>query len=98
MYYTYVLKSEVADTLYKGYTHNLEKRVGQHNNGLVNFTSKYKPWRLVYFEVFATKTEAILRERFFKSGKGREWLKNKLANINLALVSDYGSSASGGQV
>jgi len=78
MFYTYVLQSQVNGYLYKGSTEKLEARVEQHNAGLVNYTSKYMPWKLVYFEVFDSRSEAMAREKFFKSGKGREWLKQKL--------------------
>jgi putative endonuclease len=75
MYYAYILKSKTNGNLYKGSTQNLEERVIQHNEGKVNYTSKYIPWELVYFEIFETRAEAMAREKFFKSGKGREWLK-----------------------
>jgi putative endonuclease len=58
---------------------DLSSRIRQHNNGLVNYTSKYCPWKLVYFEEFETRAEAMRREMFFKSGKGREFLRGILA-------------------
>jgi putative endonuclease len=76
MFYTYVLRSLKKNILYKGSTENLNQRLEQHNNGLVTFTSKFKPWKFVYHETFTTRAEAMAREKFFKSGKGREWLKN----------------------
>ncbi len=78
MFYTYVLKSDINGHLYKGSTEDLDTRIVQHNAGLVNYTSKYLPWKLVYFEVFNSRSEAMAREKFFKSGKGRDWLKQKL--------------------
>ncbi len=78
MYYSYVLQSLKNKKLYKGSTSNLKERIFCHNAGKVKYTSKYMPWVLVYFEEFNTRTEAIQREKFFKSGKGREWLKNNL--------------------
>lgn len=87
MFYAYVLKSEINGILYKGSTQNIEERIKQHNDGLVKFTSKYKPWKLVYKEIFTTRADALSREKFFKSGKGRELLKQILAQ-----------SASGGSI
>jgi len=75
MYYVYVLRSCVNGDLYKGSTENLERRLIQHNEGLVKYTSKFKPWELVYYEEFETRSLAVRRERFFKTGKGRELLK-----------------------
>ncbi|TDO23424.1 GIY-YIG nuclease family protein [Sediminibacterium goheungense] len=82
MFYAYVLFSLNKGIYYKGSTENLVVRVQQHNDGLVAFTSKYRPWKIVYYEVFSTRAEALKREKFFKSGKGREWLKNTLNNIS----------------
>ena len=78
MFYAYVLQSETNGNLYKGSTENLEARIVQHNSGLVNYTSKYGPWKLVYFEEFNSRSQAMAREKFFKSGQGRQWLKQKL--------------------
>ena len=75
IYYAYVLRSTVKDILYKGSTEDLQRRLLEHNSGMVNFTSKYLPWELVYWETFPTRTEAIKREKFFKSGKGRALLR-----------------------
>ena len=64
--------------LYKGSTENLEKRLKQHNSGKVKSTKGYRPWVLVYHEQFGSRQEAYERERYFKTGAGREFLK-KLA-------------------
>lgn len=80
-YFAYILQSLKNGNLYKGSTENLEKRLIAHNDGLVSYTRKYLPWVLVYYEEFATRSEAMKREKFFKSGKGREWLKNKLSEL-----------------
>ncbi|MEZ4787782.1 MAG: GIY-YIG nuclease family protein [Flavobacterium haoranii] len=77
-FYTYVLKSDKDGRLYKGHTENLETRLLQHNSGKTPSTKPYLPWELVYFEEFFTREEAILREKYFKSGIGREFLKTKL--------------------
>ena len=77
-YYTYVLKSETSGLLYKGHTDNLERRLRQHNDPESHtdkFAPKHAPWILVYAERFDTRSEAVKREKFLKSGKGREWLK-----------------------
>lgn len=77
-YYSYVLKSEVNGHLYKGSTSNLEKRLEWHNSGLVKYTSKYMPWELVLFEEHETRSEAMKREKWYKTGVGRDWIKNQL--------------------
>ena len=36
------------------------------------------PFEMAYFEEFATREEAIKREKYFKSAAGRRYLKKKL--------------------
>ncbi|MFN8208977.1 MAG: GIY-YIG nuclease family protein [Bacteroidales bacterium] len=79
MYFVYVLKSEVDGSFYKGYTKNLEVRIKEHNSGKSSYTARKIPWKLVYFEQVDTLTEAIARERYFKTGAGRRFLKSILS-------------------
>ncbi len=77
-YFVYVLESEIDGRLYKGQTTDIDKRIVEHNSGKTKSTKGYKPWKLVYFEKYETRDEALLREKFFKTGSGRELLKDKL--------------------
>ena len=74
-YTVYVLVSERDHRRYIGCTRDLSRRLEEHNRGLVKSTRHRRPLRLVYREEFETKTEALGRERFFKTGQGRCWLK-----------------------
>ncbi len=56
-------------------TSRLDLRLKQHQNGRVVSTRNRKPLKLTYTEQFNTKRQAEEREKFFKSGKGREYLK-----------------------
>lgn len=71
----YVL--ECADqTLYAGYTTDLERRVSQHNAGKgAKYTRARTPVKCVYYETFETKTEAMQKEYAFKQLKRKEKLK-----------------------
>lgn len=82
MFTVYVLKNNEGK-LYKGVTEDLEKRVSYHNQGLSKWTRNRGPWNLVYTENYEIKAEALKREIFLKSGKGREFLKSKLALIGM---------------
>jgi putative endonuclease len=76
MYYVYVLKSVVTNIRYVGQTADLDKRIDAHNNRNSRYTKNRGPWVLVHKEPFTTRSEAILRERYLKTGKGREFLNN----------------------
>ena len=77
-FFTYVLKSDLDGRLYKGTSENIERRIKEHNSGKMKSTKGFRPWKLVYFEEFDTFMEARDREKFFKSGSGREFIKTKL--------------------
>ncbi len=80
MHYVYVLQSEVNQRFYTGSTGNLDKRICEHNFGQSKYTRLTKPFKLVYSERFETRPEAVRREMYFKTGKGREELKRILGN------------------
>ena len=80
MFYVYILRSEVDGRLYKGMTNNLQKRIEGHNSAKNKSTKGFLTWILVYNEEFETRIEARAREKFFKSGVGREYLKSIFNN------------------
>lgn len=75
MYYLYVLKSIGLSGYYKGLTSNLEKRLDQHYSGKEPTTRKMLPLKLIHVELCDSRTEARTIEKFFKSGYGREVIK-----------------------
>ena len=77
-FYAYVVRSLRFPFFYKGHCENLELRLSQHNGGLTKSIQKYVPFELVYFERFATREDARLREKYFKTAAGRRYLKSKL--------------------
>jgi putative endonuclease len=80
MYFVYVLRSVEYGNRYVGSTDSVEKRLKEHNSGRSRYTASRKPWVLVYQESLSTRTEAIKRELFLKSGQGRKWLDENLAS------------------
>jgi putative endonuclease len=74
MYFVYVLWSEKLHKRYVGHTQNIESRLKEHNSGKVHFTKAGIPWRIVYKEEYPSRSEAMKREKFLKSGKGRKLL------------------------
>lgn len=53
-------------------------RLKEHNNGLVDATKHRRPLRLVYFEGCLNEDKAFKRERYFKTGFGRRYLKERI--------------------
>lgn len=78
MFYTYVLKSKKDGLLYIGHTKNLKERFKDHNKGLVESTKLRRPFLLVYYEACLDEHKAIKRERYFKTGFGRRYLKTRI--------------------
>lgn len=76
MYYVYILKSLKNNRKYTGFTSKDPKiRLEEHNSGSNSFTRKNGPFKLFYFEEYRDEVFARKRERFLKSGRGREFLK-----------------------
>lgn len=73
--YVYVLKSIEKNRHYVGLTKNVDKRFLEHNNGWVRKTKFYRPYVLVHMELVSTIIKARELEKFFKSGYGREIVK-----------------------
>jgi len=69
------LTSLKDNKLYIGYTNNLEARLVEHNNGETNSLKGRRPLKLIFYEALPTKEEAMVREKFYKSGRGREVIK-----------------------
>lgn len=65
-FYVYILASKSRST-YVGMTNSLFTRVMQHRRGEVEFTSRYRINRLVYFEIFKYVNNCIARETQLKS-------------------------------
>ncbi len=77
MYYTYVLIDKNSE-FYSGYSINLKIRIKDHKDGKVFATKTKLPVELVYYEACINKYDAIKREKYFKSGPGRKFLKHRL--------------------
>ena len=75
MWFAYGLRSEKDGWLYIGMSTDVEKRTKEHNAGYNRSTRSRAPFRLIYVEACASRLEARKRERFLKSGAGREFLK-----------------------
>jgi putative endonuclease len=75
MFTVYVLYSAKHSKIYIGFTSNLEQRVKSHNElATKGWTISFRPWEVVYKEIFESKIDAMRREKQLKTGHGREWI------------------------
>ena len=79
-YYVYMLKSKgVKSVTYVGYTKNIKERIALHNSGKGAKFTRGRNWRLIYKEIFQSKSKAIAREYYIKKNRT---LRNKIKNKN----------------
>ena len=73
MYHVYILQSQKDSGFYTGLTKDLSRRIHEHNGGNVQATKARRPFVLLYSEQYVTRDEARKREKFLKTGEGREF-------------------------
>ena len=72
----YAISSLNHNYIYVGMTANLEERLKRHNDGRERTTKFYRPFELIFRESCKNRPEARLREKYWKSGVGKEKLRN----------------------
>ena len=82
-FHIYVIQS-LEGNRYTGQTPDLERRLSEHNSGRSHSTKHGSGWKLVYTEEFATRGEAMRREKYLKTGSGRDFLKHQLSGVESA--------------
>ncbi|MGB0186961.1 MAG: GIY-YIG nuclease family protein [Flavobacteriaceae bacterium] len=75
MFYVYAISSLNHNYIYVGLTKDLENRIKRHNDGRERTTKFYKPFKIIFYEICKTRVEARLREKYWKSGVGKEKLR-----------------------
>jgi len=85
MHYVYILLSWKDKKFYIGFTDDLKRRLKEHNSGKNISTKSRLPLKLIYYEAHLSKADAMRRERYFKTDKGksslRQMLRESLKNI-----------------
>ncbi|MFM7234383.1 MAG: GIY-YIG nuclease family protein, partial [Flavobacteriales bacterium] len=83
MYFVYVLFSPSCNLYYKGFSEDVRKRLLEHNGDMSRYTAGKGPWELIVVERYATKREALIREKSLKRCKSDyfEWLRGRPQNI-----------------
>ena len=77
-WYVYVLLSQNDNKFYIGSTNDLKRRVKEHQAGKNTSTSKRLPLKLIYYEAHTSKADALRREKYYKTTKGKTTLKQIL--------------------
>ena len=72
----YAIKSEVNGDIYVGMALDANKRLREHNSGKNRYTKGLKPWILIYTETHPDWESGRKREKYLKSGVGKEFLKS----------------------
>ena len=78
MFCVYVLRSAKTGRCYVGHCEDLDDRLRRHNAGESKATKHGVPWSLVHVEEFSTRSAAMARERYYKTGRGRDELNQLL--------------------
>ena len=79
-YYVYMLKSQgVKSVTYVGYAKDIKQRIALHNSGKGAKFTRGRTWKLIYKEIFKSKSKAISREYYIKKNRT---LRNKIKNKN----------------
>lgn len=86
-YFVYILYSFKDKQFYAGFTTDLDKRIKKHQAGKVISTKNRRPLKLIFYEAYLNKSDALRREKYFKTTKGkttrRTMLKEYLEEVNL---------------
>src|SRR5215213_4779908 len=91
-YFVYILTNKANTTFYIGVTNNIERRIWEHRQSLIDgLTKKYRLKKLVYLEEYQSIYEALSREKQLKNWH-REWKINLIKKFNPALKNLLGKS------
>ena len=88
MYHVYAITSLKKNYIYVGMSNDVERRISEHNKGENKSTKAYKPFILIYKEQFPTRIDARKKEKYLKSGVGKEFLKAIKVNAAMAKLVD----------
>ena len=75
MFCVYILRSEKTGRRYVGSCEDLAERLRRHNNAESKATRHGVPWLLLHSEKFSSRCAAASKERYYKTGRGRDGLE-----------------------
>ncbi len=74
-YFLYILHSKNYDKYYVGISNNPQRRLHFHNTVEKGFTSRYRPWEIVYIKEFSDKKSAMQAEKKIKNWKSKKLIQ-----------------------
>ena len=77
VYFLYLINGDI----YKGLTEDIKRRVMEHNTGKVESTRNYRPVKLIGFEAYELKSDALRRERFLKKSEGIKFFRQQYRDV-----------------
>ena len=77
-FYVYILRSTIDKLFYIGFTDDVWQRLKQHNDGEVQSTRPRRPFELIFFEAYPNKYDALRREKYLKTSKGKTTIRTML--------------------
>ncbi|NLF40947.1 GIY-YIG nuclease family protein [bacterium] len=79
----YILQSQSTGETYVGQTNDIDRRLAQHNDpefrGTLHTKRRQGPWKLLHQEEFMSRSDAMRRERWLKSGSGYRFIRHLLS-------------------
>jgi putative endonuclease len=79
-FFVYILQSLKDFSFYVGQCDYLDCRMSKHFEGMSKYTASKRPLRLVYFEIYESRSDAIKREKEIKKRKSRKYIEQLIKN------------------
>ncbi|MDY0254782.1 MAG: GIY-YIG nuclease family protein [Tenuifilaceae bacterium] len=80
LFFVYALVSQIDGRIYVGMSQNVRRRLSEHNQGKVQSTRPYTPWRLFFSEPVGDSEQARIKEKYYKTASGKRKLRAILAS------------------
>jgi putative endonuclease len=81
MIVVYAIWSEELRRIYVGMTRDIEKRLKEHKSGVTRSTRLFRPWKIIFTENCINWESGRLKEKYYKTGIGKEFLKNWFSRL-----------------
>ena len=77
-WHVYIIRSLKTDFTYIGSTNNVQRRLAEHNEGIVQSTKAFRPFEVVAYVTVMSESRARSLERYFKTGSGKAVLRKRI--------------------